>query len=81
MPMASWEPTSGWNLPPGCLEGDPRAPWNEPDPWAGRTCGECKHCAEARLMDGSKAVLCAWDPGEAMEEIEPERPAEECFEE
>lgn len=79
--MADWEPKSGWNLPPGCFEGDPRAPWNESDPWVGRTCGECMHCATAKLADGSKATLCAYDPAEEMEEIDPGQPAEECFEE
>lgn len=40
---ASCEPVSGYNLPPGCLEGDPRAPWNEDEQ---RTCGECSHLLE-----------------------------------
>ena len=39
--MSGYEPSSGWNLPPGCFESDPRAPWNRPDPWEGRTCREC----------------------------------------
>lgn len=34
--MSDYEPASGWNLPPGCFEGDPNAPWNAPDPWEGR---------------------------------------------
>lgn len=25
--MVDFEPPSGWNLPPGCFESDPRAPW------------------------------------------------------
>lgn len=41
--MAGYEPESGWNLPPGCFEGDPRAPWNREEP---RTCGECSHLLE-----------------------------------
>lgn len=40
---ASCEPESGYNLPPGCFEGDPRAPWNREEP---RTCGECSHLLE-----------------------------------
>lgn len=41
--MAGYEPESGWNLPPGCFEGDPDAPWNREEP---RTCGECSHLLE-----------------------------------
>lgn len=41
--MAGYEPGSGWNLPPGCFEGDPDAPWNREEP---RTCGECSHLLE-----------------------------------
>lgn len=40
---ASCEPESGYNLPPGCFEGDPGAPWNREEP---RTCGECSHLLE-----------------------------------
>lgn len=40
---ASCEPESGYNLPPGCFEGDPDAPWNREEP---RTCGECSHLLE-----------------------------------
>lgn len=79
--MSGYEPASGYNLPPGCMEGDPRAPWNQPDPPEGRTCGECTHCAAVRLLDGSRASVCAYDPSEDMEEIDPSAPAEECFEE
>lgn len=51
--MSGYEPSSGWNLPPGCFESDPRAPWNRPDPWEGRTlpkggdrCRWCGHLFE-----------------------------------
>ncbi len=37
------EPASGWNLPPGCCESDPAAPWNREEP---RVCGECSHLLE-----------------------------------
>lgn len=53
-----YEPPSGFNLPPGCFEGDPHAPWNEPDPWVGHTCGECRHCEDCFLLDGSDAWVC-----------------------
>lgn len=30
--MAYYEPGSGRNLPPGCFDGDPNAPWNQEEP-------------------------------------------------
>lgn len=41
--VAYYEPGSGWNLPPGCFDGDPNAPWNQVDEPA---CGDCAHCIE-----------------------------------
>lgn len=79
MPMSDYEPASGWNLPPGCFEGDPRAPWNQPDPWEGRKCGECRFCILCRLLDGTEVKVCASD-GCDLEEIEPDAPACEGFE-
>lgn len=79
MPMSDYEPASGWNLPPGCFEGDPRAPWNQPDPWEGRKCGECRFCSFCRLLDGTEVKVCASD-GCDLEEIEPDAPACEGFE-
>lgn len=76
--MADYEPACGFNLPAGCSEGDPRAPWNQPDPWEGRTCGDCRHCADCRLLDGAKAHVCICDT-EWIEEVDPEAPAQECF--
>lgn len=50
MSIAGYEPRSGWNLPPGCYEGDPNAPWNqeEPDP--------CWDCAWFKGTDGDDGV-------------------------
>lgn len=79
MPMSDYEPASGWNLPPGCFEDDPRAPWNEPDPWVGRTCGECEHCRGCALGDGSFVMVCAADIG-CLEEVCPDDDACEGFE-
>lgn len=79
MPMSDYEPASGWNLPPGCFEGDPRAPWNQPDPWEGRKCGECRFCSLCRLLDGTEVKVCTSD-GCDLEEIEPDAPACEGFE-
>lgn len=39
MSMVVYEPPSGWNLPPGCFEGDPNAPWNQEEP---EPCCECR---------------------------------------
>ena len=74
---SDYEPASGWNLPPGRFENDPRAPWNEHDPRVGHACGERRHCEDGFLPDGSKAKICALD---YYEEIDPEKQAEECFE-
>lgn len=78
--MSDYEPASGWNLPPGCFEGDPDAPWNAPDPWEGRKCGECRHCSDCRMLDKTTAKVCACD-GCDLEEIAPDSPACEGFEE
>ena len=75
--MSDYEPASGSNLQPGCFEGDPRAPWNEPDPWVGHTCGECGHCRGYAMLDGSEARVCILD---WFEEVDPEMPACEGFE-
>lgn len=77
--MSQYEPPSGWNLPPGCFEDDPRAPWNAPDPWEGRKCCECRFCSRCRLLDGTEVKVCASD-GCDLEEIEPDAPACEGFE-
>lgn len=39
MSMVVYEPPSGWNLPPGCFEGDPNVPWNQEEP---EPCCECR---------------------------------------
>lgn len=49
-----------WNLPDGCNGADPRAPWNQGDPWEGRECGECRHCKE---VAGAGVLACDFDPG------------------
>lgn len=37
---------SGFNLPDGTYEGDPRAPWNRREPWEGHICAECRYCGK-----------------------------------
>lgn len=75
-----YDPASGWNLPPGCFEDDPGAPWNAPDPWEGRTCGECRSCCGLTLLDGAEAKACTSD-GCVLVEVDPDAPACEGFEE
>lgn len=64
---ASFEPSSGYNLPPGCLEGDPRAPWNREEP---RTCGECSHLLEGCCDFG----ICELEFEEAFDERQAREP-------
>lgn len=52
MSMVVYEPPSGWNLPPGCFEGDPNAPWNREEP---EPCCECRWFNPA---DGDNGVCC-----------------------
>lgn len=65
--MSGYEPSSGWNLPPGCFESDPRAPWNRPDPWEGRTCRECRFCARDAMTGGGPDVEAVDETSEACE--------------
>ncbi len=45
--MAEYEPISGYNLPPGCLDDDiERAYGGER-----RYCSECRHCIESDELD------------------------------
>lgn len=63
--MSDYEPASRDNLPPGCFEDDPRAPWNEPVPRG--TCGECAH-----LLDGCCDYgICELEFEEAFDEAKP----------
>ena len=50
MSMAYYEPGSGWNLPPGCVDGDPNAPWNQEEP------DLCLDCAWFNGTDGENGV-------------------------
>lgn len=61
MSMASYEPGSGYNLPPGCYDSDPNAPWNQADE---PTCGECCHLLEGCCDFG----ICEIEFEEAFEE-------------
>jgi hypothetical protein len=67
------------NYPPGTWEGDPRAPWNQPDPWEGRTCGECS--LTGKLDCG---LVCLYGPlrdnDTAIDVVEPDAEACEGFE-
>ena len=70
---------SNANLPPGCYGGDPRAPWNEPDPWEGMECGACGHMLWAEMLDGSTKAVCAVDDA-YLQEVERSQEACELFE-
>lgn len=65
--MADWEPKSGWNLPPGCFEGDPDAPWNREEP---KTCGDCSHLLEGCCDFG----ICELEFEDAFDDAKPETP-------
>ena len=82
MHVSGYEPSSGWNLPPGCFESDPRAPWNQPDPWEGRTCRECRFCG--RVQGAGGEAVCAFDAmtggGPDVEAVDETSEACECFE-
>ena len=43
------------NYPDGAYDADPRAPWNQPDPWDGEECGTCRYCG----MVGSICICVA----------------------
>lgn len=63
--MCGCEPPSGWNLPPGCFESDPRAPWNEED---SKTCGGCSHLLEGCCDFG----ICELEFEDAFDEADHE---------
>ena len=65
MGAADFEPPSGWNLPPGCFEGDPRVPWNEPEPEP-TACGDCPHLLEGCCDFG----ICELEFAEAFDRRE-----------
>jgi hypothetical protein len=69
----------GSNYPAGTWEGDTRAPWNQPEPWEGKTCGDC-----SLQVDFEGTALCLYCPmreGEAkVVEVNPDDPACEAIE-
>ena len=77
--MSGNEPGSGWNLPPGLHEADPRAPWTAPEPWEGRSCWECRRCLFCDLLDGRSVRVCTADPYEIVQ-VDELAPACESFE-
>lgn len=65
--MTSNEPTSGWNLPPGCFESDiDRAFGGDDAP----TCGDCSHLLEGCCDFG----ICELEFEDAFDEARPETP-------
>ena len=57
--MTSYEPASGYNLPPGCFEHDIDAYFGEGKP----TCAECKHMVECCCDYG----ICRLEYQEALD--------------
>lgn len=56
------------SYPDGTWDGDPRAPWNEPDPWQGQECGTCRWLASLGGLHG-----CLWYACNEGEPIIPQR--------
>lgn len=71
---------SGCNLPDGVSEGTRSAPWNQPDPWAGKTCVECRHAVPCLMLDDSTRLVCAPPFAWAALEVVGRAEACECFE-
>ena len=69
------------NYPPGTWDADPRAPWNEPEPWEGRTCGECRSCRPLVALDGGRSRACVAEGSDDVHEVDPHAPACEGSEE
>ena len=45
--MTEYEPASGYNMPPGCFDGDIDREFGGER----RYCGECRHCIESDELD------------------------------
>lgn len=56
------------SYPDGTWDGDPRAPWNESDPWDGAECGTCRWLASLGGLHG-----CLWNACNEGEPIIPQR--------
>ena len=69
------------NLPDTTFQADPKAPWNAPDPWEGKSCDECLNRCPCKMLDGSERTICTLGGYDDVYEIDPESPACECFEE
>lgn len=65
--MCCYEPGSGWNLPPGCYDGDPRTPWNQEDE---PTCADCSHMLESSCDYG----VCELELADAFDKEKPAAP-------
>lgn len=73
------EPECGFNLPPGCHEADPNAPWNRPDAWVGMACNDCRFMKRVNMHRGGFAFVCAEDVDDLCEVL-PGQTACELFE-
>lgn len=61
---------------------DPRAPWNEPEPWEGRECKDCDHFCRVRTKYQPLCIQDAVDNGSLfVDEAKPTDAACEAFKE
>ena len=72
---------TGFNLPDGLSEQSSAAPWNRPDPWTGRTCGDCRRALDCRMLDGSARLVCVDALAVEAVEVDAREAACEGFEE
>lgn len=59
MSIADFEPDSGYNLPPGCSEGDINRAFGGEH----HGCAECRHCIESGVLD---CCVCELDLADAL---------------
>lgn len=71
---------AGYNMPDGVSETSTSAPWNRPDPWSGRTCGDCRNATDCRMLDGTKRLVCVDALAVEAIEVDPREAACEAFE-
>ena len=70
------------NYPPSTYDADPSAPWNAPEPWEGRSCGDCDAClgvlSAVGVATGRHVCVSCVSDGEVFD-CDPSSPACEGF--
>lgn len=69
---------SGSNYPDSTWAGDPHAPWNQPEPWLGRTCGECRLCGVGCGKILVPCIVDAIDSGDGNDVVGTTAGSEAC---